>query len=277
MERTVGIIKPSRARKFVWRFSLIMIVGASLSFIQAWGSLLLYSVNTRDIFDITMSGSLFDPGWRSQNIYGVFGASESNTRGKGPAGQSGYAWWFYANEYKYGIEAVMSSNAIMTEQQMPWGNYNPGFTLDRRPPAWSIASNVPTKHDTMPEHAVAVYELAAGWPIQSWYGAAIDRGADKAQMSWSVLLVKQAGAHAIIFPLRPMPGLLINAMMYGLLAYLGGSGSRRAFVRVRRLLRRRRDQCIYCAYNITNLITCPECGHEVGADARKASTSNDNA
>ncbi len=58
-------------------------------------------------------------------------------------------------------------------------------------------------------------------------------------------------------PIRPdLPGFLFNCLFYGGLLF----AARAIAQRLRRAIRRRRGQCAACGYDITNLMTCPECG-----------------
>lgn len=55
------------------------------------------------------------------------------------------------------------------------------------------------------------------------------------------------------------PGFAVNTVLYALIAWSIGSGT----VRLRRARRRRRGRCVACAYDVSDLDTCPECGKAV--------------
>jgi len=269
LKKYLQLVKSFRIRKCAKRIFLILALGSVLSLMQAWGSLLLYAVNTHDLFDISRVGTLFESGWKNRIVYGVFGANESNSRGKGPIDEDGYAWWYYSAKYKYGIQTISNGNATMPESVIPWARYNEGFLLQREPPSWSVAYKLPTESEKVRENKsiVAVYELVAGWPLASWYGAAHNSGADGAEMKWSFLWIRQAGGNEIIYPYQPMRGLLANAIVLGVPAYFSGFFLKRGFRKTRACVRQYRGLCPHCAYDITGLTTCPECGQEVIAKA----------
>lgn len=62
---------------------------------------------------------------------------------------------------------------------------------------------------------------------------------------------------ALILPLRPLfPGFLLNTLAYAILAWTAVA----SLTNSRARLRTRRGTCPKCAYDLTNLTTCPECG-----------------
>lgn len=70
-------------------------------------------------------------------------------------------------------------------------------------------------------------------------------------------------------PIMPAwPGFLLNTLFYGLLIYAARTGH----VARKRRLRRQRGLCTQCAYPLTGLNRCPECGTEVRSAAKMPAT-----
>jgi hypothetical protein len=63
------------------------------------------------------------------------------------------------------------------------------------------------------------------------------------------------------FPTEPLPGFLYNTLIFTAAVLLVSE----AAARLRTHSRRRRGVCPACAYDITGLPTCPECGHAIAA------------
>jgi hypothetical protein len=61
------------------------------------------------------------------------------------------------------------------------------------------------------------------------------------------------------FPTEPLPGFLYNTLIFTAAVLLASE----AAARLRARSRRRRGRCPACAYDITGLPTCPECGQAI--------------
>ncbi len=69
-----------------------------------------------------------------------------------------------------------------------------------------------------------------------------------------------------LLPLRPIwIGVAVNTVFYAALLWLLLTAS----LRTRRLIRKRRGECVRCGYDLrgTTDIICSECGHEIRAEA----------
>jgi len=62
-----------------------------------------------------------------------------------------------------------------------------------------------------------------------------------------------------------LPGGLFNALFWGGIFYILTTDTKRSIWFFIRHRRRRKGRCPYCAYDITGLTTCPECGQPVTA------------
>lgn len=213
------------------------------------------------MYDFGMD-NLLDIGSYKGRVHGEFGYHlDQMKHGKGPEDPGGFAWWYTQTEYPNGITTVSCGNACVSEAELSWPVEWSDPSLVGPPPAWSKSSQPPTTQDI--NDCPIVYEVAAGWPVQSWYGAIRSVGIQKASFQWSFAYSKVTGFDPIILPYQPMRGLFVNALVFGVPAYFCGLIFFSSCRKVRGCIRQRRGLCPHCAYDITGLSTCPECGQEV--------------
>lgn len=108
-----------------------------------------------------------------------------------------------------------------------------------------------------------------GWPFVAWRGSAtsdawynniactsaIPNDFSSSMDSWYKL---------VLFPLMPMfPGAFYNAVLWAILLWCAFGIVCTIRKRTIQAIRSRRGLCPRCAYNITGLSTCPECGQSV--------------
>lgn len=118
--------------------------------------------------------------------------------------------------------------------------------------------------DEPPEYISSVNVVQAGWPRPCLEGAlagSIDflqtSGTSRLCLRYDLDLGDYGTAR---IPLRPMPGLLANSVIFGAPIWFAMFGIGAAW----RALRRRRWRCTRCGYDVRNLERCPECGTDVG-------------
>jgi len=181
----------------------------------------------------------------------------------------GHRWWYFANSYKYGVEAVTSSNAGHTAATMRWGNYF-SDPPSKSPPSWSVASRPPSQYDLQDGGMKSYYELVSGWPFRSWYCKVEEAGVSK--VSWGYVPISSPGPHPVIYPFRPTFGLIFNAFFYGFLVCAIVLTIKQAFGETVRRYRLRRGYCSECAYPVADLAACPECGEPVPERVPKRNT-----
>jgi len=98
-----------------------------------------------------------------------------------------------------------------------------------------------------------VYE--SGWPVHALGYTSLNGTGTMPGGTNIGCLSTRAG----MLPLVPLwPGIVINAVFYGVLLWLAGLG----FASIRRARRRRRGRCAWCGYELAGLEQCPECGKE---------------
>lgn len=117
----------------------------------------------------------------------------------------------------------------------------------------------------MPDTPTWHYVVASGWPFYAFHGgglkmmptAVIDDS--RAPAVWNLpSWVPTRQNHGPSVPVWPCwKGLLLNVVFWSAAAFLPVLG----FRRVRRVRRRRKGQCLECAYPSAGVgVRCPECG-----------------
>jgi hypothetical protein len=244
------IIFKHQLRKWLVFFAIATFFGTGISLIQAWGGILVQV-------------------YQDGNLYGQFGPAKHTDRGLGPVSVDGHRWWYFASQYKYGVEVVTSSNAGHTAATMRWENYF-AEPPSETPPSWSVSSNSPSQHDLQDGGMKSYYELISGWPFQAWYCRVEESGSRK--ISWGYLPVSSPGPHPVIYPLRPTPSLALSSMFYGSFVLAIGVCTRKGFRGSTRRRRIRRGSCLECGYSVVDLTACPECGEPVPERVPKRNT-----
>jgi len=126
-------------------------------------------------------------------------------------------------------------------------------------PKWSRASNVSSGEEP---RGYMLIETVSGWPQSSWYGA-YERQSESANMA----VLVQSGRfqdHPLLLPLFPLfPQVITQALAYGLCFFAGIHSLKGVFLVRVRIRRRRKGLCSHCAYDISGLTSCPECGRPV--------------
>lgn len=108
--------------------------------------------------------------------------------------------------------------------------------------------------------ATTVLAARAGWPFRTLTGYATSDGRTRTT-AWMLDtgIHRSAAGDTVELPLRPLPlGMAANTLIYALPIGLTIATLRAA--RTRR--RAARGRCTACAYDLANLTTCPECGHQ---------------
>lgn len=182
-------------------------------------------------------------------------------RAFGP-GEESNRWLIDNTRYSNGVRytRVHSLNGSPENYYLVDGSV---VTVDRLGPSfvpkWSHASNVPRGEEP---RGYMLIETVSGWPQSSWYGA-YERQSESANMAVPV----QSGRfqdHPLLLPLFPLfPQVITQALAYGLCFFAGIHSLKGVFLVRMRIRRRRKRRCVSCAYNISGLTTCPECGQEV--------------
>jgi hypothetical protein len=189
--------------------------------------------------------------------------------------------YFQVSTFEHGVTAVEAPNAFLPEDHPFWlldyRKPNPALS----PPGWSMASQREQNTRLLKRHPMSSWtEVAAGWPLKSFKGAirtdikphgiyyAYEWSFPLGPRSWSVPLGPRSVARLVadpaLIPYRPMPGLIINAALYGAACLIPIAVARSGHRRLRRSANRTRaGLCPACGYPVAGLNACPECGTPV--------------
>ena len=182
-------------------------------------------------------------------------------KARGPDSQSGF-WLVDIRSYPYGIATtrVWSLGSRLEEYLGDDGKVK---TVSRQNssaiPSWSIARQERSPNS---KRGQTYFESTAGWPMRSWYGA-FDTFTE--QSVWAVQSKNSYFVeHPALYPYRPMFfGFIVNSVLYAVCLACLFKVMSRLRLRYRQAVRRGKGLCPHCAYNITGLSTCPECGQPV--------------
>ncbi|MGV6815363.1 MAG: hypothetical protein ACWA5W_10210 [Phycisphaerales bacterium] len=162
------------------------------------------------------------------------------------------------------IQVIERSNSYYDMREFP----NEQQQAERgKVPHWSKSHVLPTEKEKK-SYRNGV-EVVAGWPYPSWYGEYSHQSYafDTEQSNFALLLHKRGWQYPLALPFKPcMPGFVQNLLFYATLVM----GAHLVFLR---LVKRKKTKnqrrlykeglCVACAYDITGLTTCPECGQPV--------------
>ena len=180
----------------------------------------------------------------------------------------GHGWMVYHWYDKTGlIETVRRTNSSVDMRGWPTTEQYQGNR--GKIPQWSKAHEFPTNDE---KQSLRNYlEVVAGWPFHAWACeySSIEEVESSGKIHGGIKWEKSYGTdYPLVFPLRPkMSGFVWNTFFYALIVYAfhqlaaRAIQTKRAFKNARR---RRSNLCTHCAYDITGLTICPECGHMVG-------------
>lgn len=181
-------------------------------------------------------------------------------------GSEGDRWVTDIQSFSFG---VWISRMQIYSDGMDW---YPSLEIKRRKqiqaiPKWSRARTTATNQ----YDGRLIFECAAGWPFTSWKGEwLVDMYTGKQSSRFAIPIEFEnyyyPGHREIPIPLPLMPifpGLVFNSIIWGSLMYIVLMYPIRFCHFLTRYRRRRQGQCPNCAYDITNLSTCPECGQGV--------------
>ena len=135
----------------------------------------------------------------------------------------------------------------------------------------------PMTHKPPPDYTV-LHLYCVGWPFETLESQLASRHAFGRLPSptwppaikipwvlrpeWVTLLGRE---YQDELPLRPIwPAFALNTLFYAAIVF----GASRLLIAIRRSQRRRRNRCIRCAYPVSGLATCPECGTPVAAPSK---------
>ncbi len=242
-----------RKRNFEWVF-VSLVAGVAISLAIAWVTSWVFT--------------------RSED-HRVFGDTRNRVFANGP-GSEDNRWTIDMVHHPFGV--------YMSEIENREGRaFHPSLVRDRTGPGsiphWSRARSVPDekiyryKYDSVLDGQSYWYkkvtEVAAGWPFTSWKGEWRTKELAGSAENWYCIPVKKPGVRlSILLPLMPVfPGALFNAIFWGGVFFVFTTDTKRSVLFFVRHRRRRRGLCPHCAYDITGLTTCPECGQSVAAKA----------
>ncbi|MBL4698735.1 MAG: hypothetical protein JKX70_07865 [Phycisphaerales bacterium] len=179
----------------------------------------------------------------------------------------GHGWMVYHWYDQTGlIETVRRTNSSVDMRGWPTTEQYQGNR--GKIPHWSKANILPTNKEK--ESLRNYLEVVVGWPFRAWsceYSSIEDdesSGQTRGGLQWE----KNIGVdYPLLFPLSPkLPGFIWNACFYSLLV-LGLHHLVLQFVgmikAMRNTRRKRKSLCPHCAYDITGLSICPECGQAI--------------
>ena len=255
-----------RVRKYAKRLLIILVSGLGFSLMQAWGSVILVDFGEHQWMDTSFHEWL-DTNAYTRRIDGDLKRSKEWKNGKGPADADGYAWWYHQNTYPWGVLTVSLGELPVPDAERLWPTAWEDPSVVGLPPRWSRSRNKPSVADWInPDKVFRTYELAAGWPMTSFYGTVEQRWSanDGPKFLWSLPYTRLKNETPAFLPYRPFfPGVLVNALFYGSLAYLFWIAIIQRVGRTRNKSRSKRGCCESCGYDITGLSICPECGQSV--------------
>ncbi len=208
-----------------------------------------------------------------------------NGHARGPARLISARYWFGANRSTTGrmigdpnedgigwdIIGVRNSNhrVFQIRHQINIRGYT-GVERDFKPgsiPTWTRVDSIPSIQES--KNGVRIIEQLNGWPFLAWRGEArMDRLGGGAQFYWCIPSTKAGGTtawdHLILFPFEPVfPGVLYNAIFFGGISFVCVRIGKHTRNRIRVAYRQSQNKCTRCAYDITDLDTCPECGQVI--------------
>jgi hypothetical protein len=173
--------------------------------------------------------------------------------------------------FEHGVTTVGTANLFLPDDhqfwQLPGSETNPAISA----PGWSMASDRQENTRLLKRHPASRWtEVAAGWPLKSFKGAIRTdykpHGLYYAY-EWSVPLGPRSAVgrsdDPAFIPFHPMPGLIINAALYGTACLIPIAVFRSGHRRRRAARRTRAGLCPACAYPAIGLTTCPECATPV--------------
>ena len=129
-------------------------------------------------------------------------------------------------------------------------------------PSWSRANSRPN----MEKFGDRVYEVAAGWPVVSWSGEMREDNIHNEISFWFCWRIQNGNKtdFPLLIPFKPVfVGFVFDASVWGVMAWMIFNIVSSSHSYLLCSLRRRKGLCPTCAYNITDLTTCPECGNPV--------------
>ncbi len=163
--------------------------------------------------------------------------------------------WIDIRHYEFAGYSMYQTERISLDAGATWLDCSEAMRLAGLP-HWGNPNLSPFPIDRIPE----LHELY-GWPLYSLECECDQTG----ETSWSIKVAETrttiGGYWHVpkVLPLRPIfPGFLINTLFYGVILWLLWS----APFATRRLIRKRRGQCVRCGYDLTGAghVVCPECG-----------------
>ncbi|MEE9128701.1 MAG: hypothetical protein V3T84_01690 [Phycisphaerales bacterium] len=187
-------------------------------------------------------------------------------------------------QYQYGVFLLNMGRMDAPTTEPQWSIYNrsgPGVMTvyaiadpDYVPkggsevaPNWSRAATAPAREDV--DAQVHFIEQAHGWPMLSHLrSSTLPRGQGQSYVGWLITVPwfsPDAGTRLLALPLAPIwPGFAINTIFYAAVIAILWLLTFGPFT-ARRIIRRRRGQCIKCGYDLRGAEheVCPECGVEV--------------
>lgn len=182
--------------------------------------------------------------------------------------------------FEHGVATVSTANLFIPETDVFWSYKGTETNPALSPPGWSIASRREQNARLLRIHPASRWtEIAAGWPLKSFKGAIREdyspNGVSYAY-EWSLPLGPRSGAGGVFdppfIPFRPLPGLIVNAALYGTACLIPIAVFRSGHRRRRAARRTRAGLCPACAYPASGLTTCPECATAVPPRPAKRSS-----
>ncbi len=228
-----------------------LVLGVTVSLAQTWWSIYFYE-NVRTSY------------WRPRVLqypYTQGGYSPSTTgRMLGRFNRGGDAWIILGIKNRDGrifqVRRYISDD-IGINRNLELGSI----------PEWSRAFVPPTKSEA--KQRVHIQEQMNGWPFLAWRGEySTDGSFLTSQQTNCIPDDRSVGINAwyglVLFPYGPVfPGILYNALFFGGVLFITVRALKHTCRRIAVAVRTNRGLCPHCAYDITGLTACPECGQEV--------------